>query len=104
MRLERLPCEGSRKVSVLVADNQWCNSNEKLTTVREAIKGIEHLVEYREARPPCRDRIIHVGTIGGVYLDGIAYRPYQLIGKSQDLRAEIMQLYARKQKSKGTGR
>jgi GNAT superfamily N-acetyltransferase len=97
LRLDDLPREGSEKVCVLVADNQWCNSNAKLMKTREAIRGIEHLVEYTEVKSPCCNRVIHLGHVGGVFLDGRAYRPYQLIGKSEDLRAEIIRLYGRKQ-------
>ena len=81
-----------------VADNQWCNSNEKLMAVREAIKGIERLVEYTEVKSPFCNRILHLGYVGGVFLDGRAYRPYQLIGDSEDLRAEIIRLYKRQQR------
>jgi N-acetylglutamate synthase-like GNAT family acetyltransferase len=97
MRLDSLPCASSEKVSVLVADNQWCDNNEKLMRAREAIKGIEHLVEYTEVRSPYCNRILHLGHVGGVFLDGKAYRPYQLIESSEDLRAEIIRLYERKQ-------
>ena len=100
LRLDSLPGEGSEKVNVLVADNQWCNSNDKLATARAAIKGIEHLVEYTEAGPPCCNRIIHLGHVGGVFLDGRAYRPYQLIGDSQDLRVEIIRRYEQKQQGR----
>lgn len=96
LRLEDVPSESRDKVRVLVADNPWCDGNGKLMTAREAIKGIEHLVDYTEVGPPCRDRIIHLGHVGGVFLDGQAYRPYQLIGTSEDLRAEIVRLYSRK--------
>jgi N-acetylglutamate synthase-like GNAT family acetyltransferase len=98
LRLDSVPGEGSEKVNVFVADNQWCDCNGKLMTAREAIKGIEHLVEYTEAEPPCCNRIIHLGHVGGVFLDGRVYRPYQLIGDSEDLRAEIIRLHERKQR------
>jgi GNAT superfamily N-acetyltransferase len=97
LRLEGVPIECQEKVRVVVADNQWCDSSTKLMTVREAIKGIEHLVEYTEVGPPYCNRIIHLGHVGGVFLDGEVYRPYQLIGESEDLRAEIIRLHERKQ-------
>jgi N-acetylglutamate synthase-like GNAT family acetyltransferase len=97
LRLDEVPSDGGEKVRVVVADNQWCDSNTKLQTAREAIKGIEHLVEYTEVDSPCRSRIIHLGYVGGVFLDGEVYRPYQLIGESEDLRAEIIRLYEQKQ-------
>jgi hypothetical protein len=86
-------------VKVTVADNAWCNSHQKRATAREAIVGIEHLVEYTEVGPPWHGRIIHLGHVGGVFLDGRPYRPYQLIGESADLRAEIIRLYERKQRT-----
>ena len=64
---------------------------------REAIKGIEQLIEYTEVETPYRNRIIHLGYVGGVFLDGKAYRPYQLIGKSEDLCAKIIRIYNQKQ-------
>ena len=97
LRLDDILSEGWEKVRVVVADNQWCNNNAKLMTAREAIKGVEHLVEYTEVEAPYRNRIIHLGHVGGVFLDGKAYRPYQLIGNSEDLRAEIIRIYEQKQ-------
>jgi GNAT superfamily N-acetyltransferase len=97
LRLENTIVEESEKVQVLVADNQWCNGHGKLMVTREAIKGIEKLIEYTEVEAPYRNRIIHLGYVGGVFLDGKAYRPYQLIGKSEDLRAEIIRIYKQKQ-------
>jgi hypothetical protein len=69
----------------------------KLMKAREAIEGIEHLVEYAEAEPPCCNRIIHLGHVGGVFLDGKVYRPYELLDSAADLRAEIVRLYEGKQ-------
>jgi hypothetical protein len=93
LRLDNILMEGDNKVQVVVADNQWCDSNTKLMVAREAAKGIEQLVEYVEVGPPYKNRIIHFGYVGGVFLDGKAYRPYQLIGKSKDLRAETIRIY-----------
>jgi hypothetical protein len=97
LRLDDTFVEGSEKVQVLVADNQWCNGNVKLMATREAIKGIEQLVEYTEVEAPAKNRIIHLGFVGGVFLDSKAYRPYQLIATSEDLRTEIIRIYKQKQ-------
>jgi GNAT superfamily N-acetyltransferase len=96
LRLDSIPGARREKVRVLVADNQWCDSNDKLTTARKAIEGIEHLVEFTQAGPPWCNRILHLGYVGGVFLDGKAYRPYQPIGDSKDLRAAIIRLYEQK--------
>jgi hypothetical protein len=68
----------------------------KLVKAREAIEGIEHLVEYTEVGPPCGNRIIHLGHVGGVFLDGEVYRPYELLEDAEGLREEIVRLYQRK--------
>jgi len=96
LRLDDTFVEGIEKVHVLVADNPWCNGHGKLLVARDAIKGIEHLVEYTEVDTPFKNRIIHLGYVGGVFLDGKVYRPYQLIGESKDLREEIMKIYKQK--------
>ena len=80
----------------MVADNPWCNGHGKLRVSREAIKGIEQLVEYSEVEAPFKNRMIHLGYVGGVFLDGEAYRPYQLLDSSEDLRAEIIRIYEMK--------
>jgi len=103
LRLADLPITDGPRVHVLVADNRWCNNNDKLATAREAIQGIKHMIDYAEVGPPCRGRIIHLGHVGGVFLDGRPYRPYQLIGASADLRAEIVLLYERKRQSARSG-
>lgn len=92
MRLDNQGAPDSLKVRIVVADNPWCDGHDKMKKARKAIRGIEHLVEYTEAGPPYRDRILHLGHVGGVFLDGRAYRPYQVIGSSEDLRAEIIRL------------
>jgi len=96
LRLDAMPSRSGEKVCVVVADNPWCDGNGKLMTAREAIRGIAHLVEYTEVGPPCRDRVIHLGHVGGVFLNGRPYRPHELIGTSENLRAEIIRLYERK--------
>jgi GNAT superfamily N-acetyltransferase len=93
MRLPERTIPAGDKVDVYVADNAWCDNCNKLRVVRQAVSGLEDVVTYREAGPPYRDRIIHLGHVGGVYLDGKAYRPYRLIGDSADLRAEIVRLH-----------
>ena len=97
LRLDCLPVTDSTRVSVVVADNPWFLNHDKRTKARAAIKGIEHLVDSTEVGPPHDGRIIHLGHVGGVYLDGTAYRRYQLIGSSEDLGKEIVRLFEEKQ-------
>ena len=94
-RLLRLPKqpEAKDKVTVLVADNAWCNGLHKQRVARDAVKGLEDIVEYVEVGPPYEGRMIHLGRVGGVFLNGEPYRPYELIGESSELRNRIIDLY-----------
>jgi hypothetical protein len=93
LRLDLPPLDSGEKVSVLVADNAWCDDCDKRSVTKEAIKGIEDLVEFTETRPPCWGRGLHLGNLGGIFLDGDPYRPYQVIGEPEDLRSEIIRRY-----------
>jgi hypothetical protein len=42
----------------------------KLMKAREAIEGIENLVEYTEVEPPCCNRIIHLGYVSDLRILG----------------------------------
>ena len=86
----------SYKVSGFVIDNAWCSGNEKRRVVREAIKGIGEMVEYREADCGCRYRHLHLGKLGGVFLDRKPFKPYREIGDPETLRAEIIRRYRKK--------
>jgi GNAT superfamily N-acetyltransferase len=101
LRLEgKLLRPAGEKVRVLVADNAWCSSFDKRRTAREAVAGIEEMVEYVEVGKPWAGRILHLGSIGGVFLDGQPYRPYGLIGPSSELRGEIVRLYEEKRRER----
>ena len=94
LRLESSPLKGTDKVNVTVAVNGWCGCY-KLLCAREAVKGLEDIVEYREVDTPDRTTILHLGKVGGVFLDGEVFQPYQLC-TSDALRAEIIRLYKQK--------
>ena len=96
LRIPSCPPARADRVTVLVADNAWCNCFHKKQIAREAVEGLEGVVEYIEVAPPCDGRVIHLGRVGGVYLDGEPYRPYELIGASSELRHRIIELYERK--------
>ncbi|MBN1360493.1 MAG: GNAT family N-acetyltransferase [Sedimentisphaerales bacterium] len=96
LRLPSLPPARADRVTVLVADNPWCDGFDKKRVAREAVEGLEDIVDYIEVAPPYDGRMIHLGRVGGVYLDGEPYRPYELIGASSELRRCIMERSERK--------
>lgn len=96
-RLKRIadpPHKGSNKVNVTVAVNGWCGCY-KLICAREAVVGLENIVEYREVDTPDHATILHLGRVGGIFLDGEVFQPYQIC-TSDALRAEIIRLYKQK--------
>jgi hypothetical protein len=78
------------KVDVFVMDNPWCDGCDKTKVARKAVKGLEHLVNYHEATCPCRHRHLHLGSLGGIFIDGKPYKPYQVIGQPKELRRRII--------------
>ena len=101
LRLPDRPVRHADRVTVLVADNDWCNGSCKKRVAREAVEGLEEITDYIEVGPLYEGRVIHIGRVGGVYLDGEPYRPYQLIGESSELRSRILEMCERKRM--GTG-
>ena len=94
LRLDNPPPKGTGKVNVTVAVNGWCGCY-KVFCAREAVAGLEDIVDYTEVDAPDRATILHLGNVGGVYLDGEVFQPYQLC-TSDALRAEIIRLYEEK--------
>lgn len=95
-RLTLPPQEGTGKVRVTVATSGWCSGCEKLLDARKAVAGLEHIVEYEELNPPEGATLIQVGALGGIFLDGKAFRPYEPPGADDELRAEILRLSEQK--------
>lgn len=88
--------ENATKVQVVVSDNAWCNGNNKLEVVRKAVRDLKDQVDYFETICPCHGRMLHLGYVGGIFLDGEPYRPYELVGEPGDLRDEILRRYQEK--------
>ena len=100
LRLASAPSNAIDRVNLTVAVNGWCGYY-KLFCAREAIEGIENMVEYEEIGSPDQATILHLGKVGGIYLDGEVFMPYQICTKDA-LRAEIIRLYEEKIKAKVT--
>ena len=89
---------GTDKVNVTVVANGWCLGCQKIIESRNAIKGLEDIVEYEEIDPPDSATYIHLGNVGGIFLDGKPFKPYEPPGDSDELQAEILRLYEQKGK------
>lgn len=92
LRLASRPPKGTDKVNVTVGANAWCGC-EKLVCAREAVEGLNEMVEYHEVDT---QTILHLGQVGGIFLDGEPFKPYEPPCTSHELRAEIVRLYNQK--------
>jgi GNAT superfamily N-acetyltransferase len=88
--------DNATRVQVVVSDNAWCNGNNKLEVVRLAVRDLKDQVEYFETICPCHGRMLHLGYVGGIFLDGEPYKPYELVGEPDDLRDAILRRYQEK--------
>ena len=80
-----------------VAANGWCLGCYKYLCAREAVKGLKHIVEYSEVSSPEQANILHLGKVGGIFLDGEVFLPYNICD-IDSIRAEILRLYEQKNK------
>jgi len=94
-RLPTPPPQGEKKVNVLVAANGWCLGCYKFLYAREAIKGLEDIVEYSEIDAVDKANMLHLGRVGGIFLDGEVFQPYEIC-TPESLRAEIKRIYQKK--------
>ena len=87
--------EDKSKVKVFVAANGWCGC-EKFLDARKAVESLDDIVDYEELGTPESASIIHIGYVGGIFLDGKPFKPYEPPGYADELRAEIIRLYEEK--------
>jgi len=101
-KLARIPEEyfnrkSEYKVSLVLADNDWCNCRNRMNTAFEAIRGIEDRVEVHIVTENEPGGYVHLGYAGGIFIDGEPYHPYRHLGSSSDLREYIISKHAEKQ-------
>lgn len=103
MRLKQPPTAGDRKVDVTVFVSGWCNGGcGYAVTVRDAVQGIEDIVDYREVDTSDRETQLKYGVgLDGIYLDGKPFRPDGPPFTTKELTAEIRTLYESKTAQQG---
>lgn len=94
-RLPVLPAPGKDKVNVLVAANGWCLGCYKYLYARDALKGLEDIVDYTECAPPEKAAYLHLGLAGGIFLDGKVVQPYEIC-TPESIRTKIKQMHKKK--------
>ncbi len=92
---KQLP-EGIDKVNLVAFRNGWCNGCNSAFTCRDAIAGIEHMVNYSEIDTTDKAVKEKFGVDIQVYLDGSAYRPFEPPWTAETLKQNIIELYHQK--------
>jgi len=81
------------KVSVVVFVNGWCTGGcSQCVTAREAVAGLDDVVDYREIDTSDPDVLREWGISDGLYVNGEPYRPYEPPCTSEMLRNDLIEL------------
>lgn len=97
LREVRPPARDSRKVSVAVFMNGWCTGGcAQCVTVREAVAGLEDIVDYLEVDSSDPVALRSWGISDGIFVEGEPYRPYEPPCTSEVLKRDILELVERK--------
>ena len=93
LRQVRRPVGDPEKVSLVVFVNGWCmGSCEQSVLAREALRGLEDSVYYREYDGSDPGVQSSWGISDGVYLQGEPYRPNEPPWTSEVLRRDVFEL------------
>jgi hypothetical protein len=81
------------KVSVMAFQNGWCTgSRSQCVTAREAVEGLEEMVDYREVDASDPEALRSWGISDGLYVEGEPYRPYEPPCTCDALRQDLLEL------------
>jgi N-acetylglutamate synthase-like GNAT family acetyltransferase len=93
LRQMRRPPGGTEKVSVTAFVNGWCmGACSQCVTARDAVHGIEEIVDYREVDTSDPEVMRLWGISDGLFVDGEPYRPYDAPPTSEELRQDLLRL------------
>ena len=84
------------RVSVVSLFTGWCNGCGFNMMAREAVEGLEDIVEFTEVDTSVRSNLLEWGISDGILLDGESYRSDGPPFTAEELRADIMNLYGKK--------
>lgn len=100
----RKPEAGADKVAVAVFLNGCCTGScGECVKTRDAIDGLEGVVEYLEVDTSDRDALTSWGISAGVFVEGEPHRPYEPPCTAEVLRSDILELAEQKRVRKGAG-
>jgi GNAT superfamily N-acetyltransferase len=86
----------SEKVSVVSLCTGWCSGCDFNLMAREAVEGLENVVEFTEIDTSIPENLLEWGISDGILLEGESYRADGPPFTAEELRADIMDLYREK--------
>jgi GNAT superfamily N-acetyltransferase len=102
LRGGRRPAARDDKVSVAVFVNGFCTSAcGQCIQAREAVDGLESIVDYLEVDTSNRDALLSWGISVGLFVDGKPHRSTEPPCTSEVLRSDILELAERKGLDRG---
>ena len=97
LRQARRPASDSEKVSLMVFVNGWClGACSQCVTAREAVEGLDDIVDYSEVDTSDPDVLLSWGISDGLYVEGEPHRPYEPPCTSDVLRQDLLEIAERK--------
>lgn len=87
---------GTDKVNLVAFHNDWCNGCGYMLTCREAIKGLDEIVNYSEIDASGKEVRDYYGIDNGIFLDGESFRPFEPPWPASELHNSILELYKAK--------
>ena len=91
LRAERPIAAGTDRVKVTACVNGWCGAGiGQCLTAREAVEGLESVVEYGQVDTSDRATMLSIGLTDAVLVGGEPFRPYGPSYTSDELRTEIL--------------
>lgn len=96
------PVSAGERVSVAVFTNGWCTGAcSQCVTAREAVAGLEDIVDYMEVDTSDPATLRAWGISDGLFVDGEPHRPNEPPCTSEALREEILEIVGRKRLRSG---
>jgi GNAT superfamily N-acetyltransferase len=93
VRQKKKPVADSDRVSLTVFVNGWCTGAcSQCITARDAVEGLEDVVEYRELDTSDPEVMRKWGISDGVFVNGEPHRPHEPPCTSEVLRQDLLDL------------
>ncbi len=96
-RQAKRPLGDPNRISVFAFLNGWCmGACSQCVTAREAVAGLQHVVDYHEIDTSDRETLREWGISDGVFVEGEPHRPNEPPCTSEVMRGDLVEVARRK--------